>query len=387
MLIIPAGFGAIYGVRYLNDYYKENIRKNIISTDKTGRQKPADKKKPLIKKENTVATRKLVTKQAQRTVQANRVQRTIPRIRTQSTVPKNPVQNTITESRAPDYQAKVPPPPSYDETAVTKAIPGKLYLPPKRKIYQEAPSAASKDDTQQDNQNINLAQQNTKAVFVSKAQKPKPLGKESVSGEVKAPVPAMASIAGFLKSREKTPAPEYIPKRPGIGYIPSPEFESEYDSLLKENKFASFIPEKSLKVTSEKKDFAITKEELKFKAEMEKSAGISRLVSKLKKSMASADRGSTQNLFNKLSEIKGKDSNYVLKLKAFWHIGKKEYAPADMLLKQVLTSNKDDLEAGINMAVVEIKTGRVQQAKDRLVKLRKIYPENTIISDFILKLQ
>ncbi|MBW2602193.1 MAG: tetratricopeptide repeat protein, partial [Deltaproteobacteria bacterium] len=52
----------------------------------------------------------------------------------------------------------------------------------------------------------------------------------------------------------------------------------------------------------------------------------------------------------------------------------------------VLAQEQNDLEAGINMAIVEIKTHRLDKARKRLAKLREIYPANTIIEDIIQKM-
>ncbi|MBW1820704.1 MAG: tetratricopeptide repeat protein [Deltaproteobacteria bacterium] len=59
------------------------------------------------------------------------------------------------------------------------------------------------------------------------------------------------------------------------------------------------------------------------------------------------------------------------------------YESAKKFLKKVLDKNERDVEAGINMAIVEIKTERFKQAEKRLKELRENYPENKAISELI----
>ena len=63
-----------------------------------------------------------------------------------------------------------------------------------------------------------------------------------------------------------------------------------------------------------------------------------------------------------------------------------KYRPAMSLLKKVLKRNENDLEAGINMAILEIKTNRPQQANNRLAGLQENYPEDVRIAEILNKL-
>ena len=76
-----------------------------------------------------------------------------------------------------------------------------------------------------------------------------------------------------------------------------------------------------------------------------------------------------------------------MKLRAFLHIRNQDYESAALLLEKVLKNDDTDLEAGINMAVVEIKTNRIQDAKKRLAKLREIYSDNIFIPELMRKLR
>jgi hypothetical protein len=116
-------------------------------------------------------------------------------------------------------------------------------------------------------------------------------------------------------------------------------------------------------------------------------AEITRLVTKIQVAMARGNDPQVEQLLEELARIKGSDHAYVLKLKAYWHLRKEEYAAASDLLAKVLARDAEDLEAGINMAVVEIKTGRGQAAYKRLTVLRRVYPENVLIAELLQKLR
>ena len=120
---------------------------------------------------------------------------------------------------------------------------------------------------------------------------------------------------------------------------------------------------------------------------LERSLKISRLVDRIHESIKAGNIGQTERLFSELESLKGKDNTYVLKLRAFWSLNRQDYESATSFLKKVLDKNERDLEAGINMAIVEIKTKRFQRAEKRLKGLREIYPENTAISKLIEKLK
>ena len=63
-----------------------------------------------------------------------------------------------------------------------------------------------------------------------------------------------------------------------------------------------------------------------------------------------------------------------------------EDRPAVALLKKVLARNANDVEAGINMSILEIRSKEYEQAKERLTRLQSRYPENTVISNLLSRL-
>ena len=123
------------------------------------------------------------------------------------------------------------------------------------------------------------------------------------------------------------------------------------------------------------------------RANMRRSLDISRLIAEIQQSMHAADHHRTERLLMQLSRRKGHDDPYVMKLKSYWHTQQGDLNRASALLQQVLHRNPNDLEAGINMAILEIKAGRIRAADERLTRLREMYPEDTRIPELMEKLK
>jgi hypothetical protein len=118
-------------------------------------------------------------------------------------------------------------------------------------------------------------------------------------------------------------------------------------------------------------------------ANIEKGARIGRLVTRVQQALGAGDASRVEMLLDELASLKGEKNSYVIKLKAFWCMKKGDYDSAESFLNSLLQRNENDLEAGINMAILELKTHRRQQARKRLKKLRHIYQDNTVIQDLL----
>ncbi len=114
---------------------------------------------------------------------------------------------------------------------------------------------------------------------------------------------------------------------------------------------------------------------------------IIRLIARIKKSIRQGPAVHTENLLDQLAVLKGSNDRYVLKLRAYWSLQNNDHESAASYLTRVLEKDSEDLEAGINMAIVEINSHRPQMARIRLQKLEKIYPDNLLIADLVRKLQ
>ena len=123
------------------------------------------------------------------------------------------------------------------------------------------------------------------------------------------------------------------------------------------------------------------------RANMRRSLNISRLIAEIQQSMQSSDSRRTEQLLRQLAALKGRNDPYVMKLRSYWYTQQGELDRAAAVLKEVLQRNPNDLEAGLNMAIIDIKSGRYRQANDRLARLREIYPEDTRIPELMEKLK
>lgn len=120
---------------------------------------------------------------------------------------------------------------------------------------------------------------------------------------------------------------------------------------------------------------------------IDRQARITRLVARIYARMDRGDKEEVQKLMDELAALKGPQNGYVLKLRAYWHLNNEEYSSAMSLLEIVLARDGDDLEAGINMAIAEMKTYQYQAARERLMRLRKTYPDNHLIAELMLKMR
>ncbi|MBW2095139.1 MAG: tetratricopeptide repeat protein [Deltaproteobacteria bacterium] len=119
---------------------------------------------------------------------------------------------------------------------------------------------------------------------------------------------------------------------------------------------------------------------------VDRSAQIGLLVARLQQAMRAGNGGEVKGLLERLENLKGKRSDYVMRLKAFWYLKEGKYDVARSFLQQLINKNENDLEAGINMAVLDIKTNHVEAARKRLRKMRKLHEENTVIPALLEKI-
>jgi len=124
-------------------------------------------------------------------------------------------------------------------------------------------------------------------------------------------------------------------------------------------------------------------EELLVQTKIEKGIKIASLISNIEESIQEKDYQETEQLIQQLTDLTHKDNPYLLKIKSFFFIKTGKDNQATEILQKVLAKDQNDLEANINMAIIEIKNGKIEDAHFRLVNLAKIYPENSTIQDLI----
>lgn len=378
IFIFISGLAAIYGVRYISDSMHEKRRKPVIkhASIKTA-PVPRDVKPEQLKPDNNTVP-----------VDIPPPPDLIPVAETEPKRPgftaapvKRPVseppvyarysprkQNSITSEKSIEKKGRLSPP--METTALT------------RDRIQESPLSIKEVQEIQDGQaSINEAEY---------------LPRSAKTGDIAAPV------AGMDNNVIVPPvAPQKLAHFQSRG---APELEGETvqlkrDSMelqtatvpasaaVSERPYAP-VQERALQTRRPKEIEAEKPESEKIHlADVNKSAEITRLVARLHKSIDRADDAQAEDLLGQLTALKGEDNIYVMKLRAFLHIRNQDYESAALLLEKVLESDGMDLEAGINMAIIEIKTNRIQDARKRLAKLREIYSDNIFIPELMRKLK
>jgi len=110
-------------------------------------------------------------------------------------------------------------------------------------------------------------------------------------------------------------------------------------------------------------------------------AAMKRLTREVHLAFAGNDVGKIQSKLDEIAQLTGPDSPYLLKLLAYWHLTRSENSPDEIaeveaLLTRVLVQMPDDLDAGLNMAIVEIRKQRYAEARQRLETLVMKYSDD-----------
>ncbi|MGA8259835.1 MAG: tetratricopeptide repeat protein [Arenicellales bacterium] len=112
------------------------------------------------------------------------------------------------------------------------------------------------------------------------------------------------------------------------------------------------------------------------------------LNSDLSQAIERHDKDAVSRILSQMQELVGKDSTYMLKVRAFTQLslgGNSEQAMG--LLRQVLARNPDDRDAAFNMAIAEINLGRVAAARDRLEVLAASHPGDRQVGELLRSIE
>ena len=353
LFIFLFGMATLYGVRYLKDYIERKSRESFVFREQKTQVVKIEKGKK---------------------------------------VDDLPEEEVIFEEAS-----IIPPPPK--AIPVEEARPGRLYLP----------STSKKESPVKEIQTVRYLPPRS-------LRKPEMLGKKIT--------PAGGPPEHPVSSKEPSPSPQaiYLPKRAEISYTypskakkikASPEQDAielppVAPDIAKSDRAkapAMELPSKALPKLAPKEVSAPARAKQRLKepikpketertederirlANVEKTAKTASLVTKIKSAMSVGSTDQIEDLIDQLALLKGEENSYVLKLRAFWYLRQHDYKSAAALLNRVLKRDENDLDAGINMAILEIKTDRLTEARKRLARLREIYPENTLIYELIQKLK
>ncbi len=109
---------------------------------------------------------------------------------------------------------------------------------------------------------------------------------------------------------------------------------------------------------------------------------IQNLNRELRQSIERHDFAMGTEILEKLETLLGTDSNYILKLKAYFYLQNNKIDQAQKLLNRVLENNETDLEAGLNMIVVLVQQGELKKAQRQVSYLLNYYPGNQVLLHF-----
>ena len=139
----------------------------------------------------------------------------------------------------------------------------------------------------------------------------------------------------------------------------------------------SRVPESEARAKAEEKKAEEKKAEEAASMALEQKFSVPEMVVKLREGIAQGDENKVNKWFDALLTVKKTDDSYLLNMRAYWHITQQEYKKAETYLKQVLLQNSEDLEAGLNLAIVEMHTNRAEHAQQRLHILSQRYPSES----------
>ncbi|MBF0470715.1 MAG: hypothetical protein HQL48_05010 [Gammaproteobacteria bacterium] len=112
------------------------------------------------------------------------------------------------------------------------------------------------------------------------------------------------------------------------------------------------------------------------------------LVHQLKRSIREGEKEEViQKILQQLRQLRSPDDPFVLKMEAFWEIKRANYAHAAQLLSLVLEQQPNDLDANINMSIVEMHQQQISEAHSRLKRLATLYPGNDWVNAALARLQ
>jgi hypothetical protein len=294
--------------------------------------------------------------------------------------------------RQQDLSEDIPTPPDF--IPVKKAGPGKLYLPSSRKsgsaLEQNNYARYLPPKNKMDSNQLSLEKEKGSLEVPAET----PPGVSTVEGQRMAGPPLYLRPAkpheivnepgrvlqktDLIKTGEVKPLLPLDPDIERTGQPVRPEVPPASPGLS--------MPPTAKQATTGRKNADKGESEKINVAKMEKSARICRLVANFQEAMLTKDNGRVETIIDELASLKGERSDYIIKLKAFWRMKQGDYGPACSLLNSLLQKNENDLEAGINMAVIEIKTHRLDQAGKRLERLRDIYQDNVSILSLLQKI-
>lgn len=113
---------------------------------------------------------------------------------------------------------------------------------------------------------------------------------------------------------------------------------------------------------------------------------VSRLSREINRAMQQGDAETVEAKLDELSEVRGEGDRFVLKMRAYHAMRQDRLEEAESYLLAVLDQERYDLEAGINLAIVEARLGRIDDARSRAHRLRERYPDEHRVHTLLSRL-
>lgn len=113
---------------------------------------------------------------------------------------------------------------------------------------------------------------------------------------------------------------------------------------------------------------------------------VSRLTKRVQEAIRQGDEEAIRTGLDELIEIRGENDRFTLKMRAYWAIQEGRLDDAEAYLHRVLDQRGDDVEAGVNLAIVEARQGRVDDARQRAFKLRQRHPNEHRVQTLLNRL-
>jgi len=92
-------------------------------------------------------------------------------------------------------------------------------------------------------------------------------------------------------------------------------------------------------------------------------------------------------LFSSLEKQTSSDSTILLRLRGYAMLKQDNNVEAKSLYEGLLHQHPDDLEANLNMALLEVRLGQASQAVARLHRLSSLYPESKEVAKYLKALE
>jgi tetratricopeptide (TPR) repeat protein len=112
-----------------------------------------------------------------------------------------------------------------------------------------------------------------------------------------------------------------------------------------------------------------------------------RLIAQLQILIEEGDNQKVTDLLSKLKESSGQTSLVYLRMNAYWlaKINKPIQAMAEY--KKIIYYKPDDIQAGTNLALLEVKVNQIASAIKRLNALKKRNPTNKVVAEYLSKIE